>query len=68
MPATKRYPTRGMGSPKFDKARQRAIASLGGITAHQMGVAHEYTVAEAVKYGRIGGRASAAKRKAQEAR
>lgn len=40
----------------------RAIASRGGRAAHRLGVAHEWTQAEAVAAGRKGGKARAAQR------
>ena len=64
--------SRGLGSPKFDKSRQREIARLGGVAAHQQGKAHEWTREEAMHAGRLGGLASAkarrAKREAEDAR
>ena len=47
---------RGFGS--MDKARQRKIASMGGVAAHAKGVAHQWTPEEAREAGRKGGRAS----------
>lgn len=46
---------RGFGS--MDKVKVRQLASLGGKKAHELGVAHEWTSAEASEAGRIGGRA-----------
>lgn len=46
---------RGMGSPKFDKDRQREIAAKGGRAAHAMGLAHRWTPEEAKVAGRKGG-------------
>jgi general stress protein YciG len=46
---------RGMGSPKFDKDRQREIAVLGGKAAHAKGVAHRWTKTTAKVAGRLGG-------------
>lgn len=42
----------------------REIARKGGVAAHAVGAAHEYTVEEAVVAGRMGGLASAAKKRA----
>jgi len=43
------------GFASMDRTRQAAIASLGGRTAHRMGVAHEWTPEEAHVAGRTGG-------------
>lgn len=43
---------RGFGS--MDKKKQRQIASNGGKTAHQLGVAHTFTHEEAVRAGKKG--------------
>jgi len=57
------------GFASMDRAKQREIASKGGKTAHQKGVAHEWTSEEARAAGRKGGLASAdRKRLAREAR
>lgn len=42
----------------MDKAKARAIASLGGKAAHVKGTAHEWTSEEARIAGSKGGRAS----------
>ena len=42
----------------MDRDKQRAIASLGGKTAHQKKTAHEWTAAEAAEAGRKGGLAN----------
>lgn len=42
----------------------REIARKGGVAAHAVGAAHEYTVEEAIVAGRKGGLASAAKSRA----
>jgi general stress protein YciG len=55
---------RGMGSPNFDKAKQREIASQGGKRAHALHRAHEWTPEAARVAGRKGGRA---RRKAEAA-
>lgn len=44
---------RGFAS-MLDKERQREIASMGGKAAHDKGVAHEFTPAEARRAGRLG--------------
>ena len=44
---------RGFGA--MDPARQRALASKGGKSAHAQGAAHQYTPEEAAKYGKLGG-------------
>lgn len=46
---------RGFGSPRFVRARQREIASLGGKAAHAKGTAHKWTLEEARAAGRLGG-------------
>lgn len=54
---------RGFGSPNFDPARQREIASKGGKAAHKKGTAHEWTSAEAREAGKKGGRNAHQKQK-----
>lgn len=44
------------GFASMDKAKQQAIASLGGKRAHAKGTAHEWTSEEAREAGRRGGR------------
>jgi len=46
----------------MDRERQRAIASSGGKAAHALGVAHEFSSAEASAAGAIGGRSVSANR------
>lgn len=55
------------GFQVMSKERQKEIASMGGKTAHEMGVAHEFTREQARKAGRKGGLARAAKRRAAQA-
>lgn len=43
------------GFAAMNSERQRAIASLGGTVAHQLGHAHEFDSEEARRAGRIGG-------------
>ena len=43
------------GFASMDKEKQRAISSMGGKRAHQLGHAHEWTSEEAKKAGRKGG-------------
>lgn len=43
------------GFASMDRDKQRAIASMGGKRAHQMGTAHEWTTDEAREAGRRGG-------------
>jgi len=54
----------------MDKAKQREIASRGGVAAHRKGTAHEWTAEEARAAGRVGGSRSSrnkeARRKEQE--
>lgn len=47
------HPTRGFAAMQID--RQREIASLGGRTAHERGVAHQFSSEEARRAGRKGG-------------
>lgn len=42
----------------MDPEKQKAIASLGGRTAHQQGVAHRWTSDEAREAGRKGGQST----------
>lgn len=43
------------GFASMDPAKQKAIASKGGIAAHKKGTAHEWDSAQASKAGRKGG-------------
>jgi general stress protein YciG len=49
--------TKRRGFASMGREKLKAIASLGGKTAHAMGVAHQFTSEEAVIAGRKGGRA-----------
>lgn len=53
------------GFASMSPARQRKIASQGGKVAHQKGVAHEWTSAEARDAGRKGGTAAHRNRRAR---
>lgn len=55
---TNTKPARGFASMTTERVRE--IASMGGKRAHQIGVAHEFTSAEASKVGRLGGLSRAA--------
>jgi general stress protein YciG len=44
------------GFANMDPKLQRQIASKGGVRAHALGVAHEWTREEAQAAGRLGGR------------
>ncbi|HZH95210.1 MAG TPA: KGG domain-containing protein [Flavisolibacter sp.] len=46
------------GFAAMDSEKQRQIASQGGRAAHQQGVAHRWTSAEASEAGRKGGQNS----------
>lgn len=46
------------GFASMDRAKQKAIASKGGIAAHKKGTAHEWTAEEARAAGKKGGGAS----------
>ncbi len=54
---------RPRGFAAMDPARQRQIASMGGKTAHERGLAHEFTSEEAREAGRKGGRTLSQDRK-----
>lgn len=56
--------TRPRGFAALSPAHVSEIARKGGQKAHAAGVAHEFTSAEAREAGRIGGKATHAKRKA----
>jgi uncharacterized protein len=47
--------TRTSGFASMERLKQRAIARLGGVAAHQKGTAHEFTPEEARDAGRKGG-------------
>lgn len=55
------------GFASMDKAKAKAIASLGGKAAHKSGGAHEWDSAEAAAAGRKGGLASALAKQARKA-
>lgn len=57
----KSYPKRGFGS--MTPEARSAIASLGGHAAQARGTAHKWTVESGKAAGRLGGLASAAKRR-----
>lgn len=46
------------GFANMDPEKQKRIASKGGKAAHAKGTAHEFTVEEARKAGKLGGQAS----------
>jgi general stress protein YciG len=54
-----------IGFACMDPERQRQIASMGGVTAHKEGRAHEFTPEEAREAGRLGGLKRAANRRAR---
>ncbi len=43
------------GFASMDPERRRKVASKGGKAAHEAGTAHEWTIEEASKAGKIGG-------------
>lgn len=49
------------GFASMDPEKQRAIASMGGKSAHAKGTAHEFSSDEAREAGRKGGRSAHAK-------
>jgi general stress protein YciG len=51
------------GFAAMSAERKKQIASLGGKTAHEKGVAHKWNKKEAVEAGRKGGQISGFKRK-----
>lgn len=57
----KKYPKRGFGS--MSKEKRQEIAALGGISAHKMGKAHEYTAETGRVAGRVGGKVTAQRKK-----
>jgi uncharacterized protein len=52
------------GFAAMSPERQRQIASLGGRTAHEQGVAHQWDRQQAIAAGRKGGQASGKRRSA----
>lgn len=50
--------TSDRGFASMDRAKQRAIASLGGRSSHFRGHAHEWSAEEAREAGRKGGLAT----------
>lgn len=56
------------GFASLSPERRSEIASLGGLTAHKMGRAHQWTPAEAAEAGRKGGSARAAAKQQRAAR
>ena len=45
------------GFASMDEEKQREIAGMGGLAAHEKGTAHEFTPEEAREAGRKGGEA-----------
>lgn len=62
--AVKTTAKRGFAS--LSPERRREIAASGGRRGHQLGVAHRFTSEEAQAAGRIGGKISRRKLKAQQ--
>lgn len=60
-------PVKDRGFASMDPAKQRAIASKGGRLAHERGVAHRWSSAEARVAGRKGGLAKGRARRRQAA-
>ncbi|HVG12824.1 MAG TPA: KGG domain-containing protein [Flavisolibacter sp.] len=54
------------GFAAMDREKQKQIASQGGRAAHQLGVAHRWTSAEASEAGRKGGQHSRGSRSPAE--
>ncbi len=54
---TEEHKNGSRGFAGMDPARQREIASQGGVAAHQKGTAHEFTSEEARVAGKKGGEA-----------
>lgn len=63
VPATEKK-TQGFAS--MDPVLHRQIASQGGIRAHELGRAHQFTSEEAREAGRKGGRIAAQRRQAMQ--
>lgn len=55
------------GFAVMDREVVAEISRKGGIAAHEAGTAHEFTIEEARRAGRLGGRASHAKKQAAQA-
>jgi len=51
------------GFASMTKEKRQAIASQGGIRAHELGKAHTWTKAEASAAGKIGGHRSSRKKR-----
>ena len=51
------------GFAAMSPERQRQIASQGGLTAHEKGLAHKWNKDEASEAGKKGGQASGVKRR-----
>jgi len=51
------------GFASMSPERQREIASMGGINAHKLGVAHQWDRQQAMEAGRKGGKRSGEIRK-----
>jgi uncharacterized protein len=56
--------SRPKGFAAMDRAKVREIAKAGGKAAHAAGTAHEFNSDEARIAGRLGGRATHAKKRA----
>lgn len=54
------------GFALLDPERLKEISSKAGKTSQANGTAHRFTRAEAVKYGRVGGRNSGVRRRAKK--
>lgn len=54
------------GFASLSKEERIEMARLGGKTAHERGVGHEFSKEEAARAGRLGGLASARKRRESE--
>lgn len=54
-----------LGMAKRTPAERSKFARIGGVTAHQLGAAHEWTPETAKAAGRAGGIASGARRRSK---
>ena len=53
--------TKPRGFAAMDPERRRAISRLGGVRAHELGVAHKYDAKSGAEAGRKGGLARTAR-------
>jgi general stress protein YciG len=56
-------PKKAHGFAAMDHRRRSEISKMGGKAAHAQGVAHTFSTEEAIRAGRLGGRAVQAKKR-----